>query len=237
MTPDKWKAARAMWEANDKCSRAFIADEFGVSLQAVTDRIRHERWTRESQKQLVHVPRPAAPRPPWRPTEFREEFADMLIAYFREAALEIVECEVVDKANNARHTKRKIIGAFEFPMIETFADTIDVSAKTLYAWSVERNKDGSLRYPYFSAAYERARELQSAILVRGGLAGVYNPAVSIFAAKNLLGWRDRIDAPAEDTGSIAEADKAELDNAYQRALDKRREQDAMIADRLAKARS
>ncbi|WP_428383625.1 hypothetical protein [Nevskia ramosa] len=235
LTPAKWLAARVMWEADHRKNASFIADEFGTTIRAVNDHIKRDGWTREIHKQMVHVPAPPPPKPPWRPREFREEFADMLIDYFREAAFEVVAVEVVDAKDNRRRTKAKIVDGFMFPTMEAFADSIDVSAKTLAVWANEKTTKGELRNARFSEAFTRAKELQASILVRGGLAGVYNPAVSIFAAKNLLGWRNEVEA-VDDSGAELYPAREALDEAYQRGLKVRAEQNAIVAQRKAKAR-
>jgi len=46
------------------------------------------------------------------------------------------------------------------------------------------------KYPDFSDAYKRAKELQKQILITNGLLGLYAPAFTIFTMKNICGWRD-----------------------------------------------
>lgn len=45
----------------------------------------------------------------------------------------------------------------------------------------------------FSDAYKMAQEMQESKLVKLGLSGKRNPAMAIFALKNVAGWRDRFD--------------------------------------------
>lgn len=227
MTPAKWRDARLMWEADHTKSATFVADEFGVTWRAVTERIKTERWTRETDKRLVHVPRPKPARPPWRPTSYRDEFPDRLIAFFREAAFEVVEVVTHDGRR-----KRKIVGAYEFPTLEDFADSIGVARQTMHGWATDTGPDGAPQYPRFYDAYKRAKDLQASILVKGGLAGVYQASAMIFAAKNLLGWRDKVDVD-EGVSLDVYPDQGELDSAYARALERRAEQRAMIEARAA----
>ncbi len=66
---------------------------------------------------------------------------------------------------------------------EGFATEIDVTVSTLTLW-----KD---IHPEFSAAYEKAKQIQLDKLASGTIAGVYNAAGAIFALKNMHRWTDR----------------------------------------------
>ena len=43
---------------------------------------------------------------------------------------------------------------------------------------------------YFSDALKRAKEIQESRLVRMGFSKKFNPAMAVFALKNVAGWRD-----------------------------------------------
>ena len=73
------------------------------------------------------------------------------------------------------------------PLFENFAHKIGVNGDTLVEWAKEENKK---KYPGFSAAYARAKQLQQAQLVQGAIAGAYAPQFSIFLAKNITNMRD-----------------------------------------------
>jgi hypothetical protein len=72
------------------------------------------------------------------------------------------------------------------PLIGRFATTIGIGKSTIWSWSE--------RYPEFKAALEIAHDMQEYILVTNSLMGLYSPAASIFAMKNLIGWRDKIES-------------------------------------------
>lgn len=120
------------------------------------------------------TPAPQAPPPlpveslRGRPSKYEDWMADGLLEYFNKA-----------------------VG--EFPTLAGFAGKIGVCRDTLYEWSTAKNPDGSSKYSEFSYAYKRAKELQEQNLVTGALNGTYNATFAIFTAKNVLGWRDKVE--------------------------------------------
>lgn len=103
-----------------------------------------------------------------RPTKYEDWMADAMVAYF--------DASVGD-----------------FPTLAGFAASIGVSRDTLHDWAHAKNVSGDLRNPSFSDAYKKAKDLQEQNLVRGALTGIYNPTFAIFTAKNVLGWRDKVE--------------------------------------------
>ena len=73
--------------------------------------------------------------------------------------------------------------AVEFPTIERFCSTIGISKPTLHEW---RN-----RYPEFSNAYEKAKQLQESLWIENSMKGRYNTPFTIFLGKNVFGWTDK----------------------------------------------
>ena len=129
-----------------------------------------------------------AVRPVGRPTLFREEYAEQLLSYFDKEPYE--RRPLLDKEGNEKGSE---VVPTKFPTLARFATMIGVTRDTLYEWSTSTNEDGSLKHPNFSYAYKRAKEYQEAILVEGAMAGAFQANFSIFTAKNVLGWRDKID--------------------------------------------
>ena len=125
-------------------------------------------------------------RPLGRPTLFKEEYADKLIAYFDIEAYE--RRPLLDKEGNEKGSE---IVPNKFPTLARFANIIGVTRDTLYEWSTAKNEDESLKYPDFSYAYKKAKEYQEAILVEGAMANAFHANFAIFTAKNVLGWRDK----------------------------------------------
>ena len=80
-----------------------------------------------------------------------------------------------------------------FPTLARFATNIGVTTETLHDWATAKNPDGTQRNPAFSYAYKKAKDLQQANLVEGTMKGAYNSTFAIFTAKNVLGWRDKVE--------------------------------------------
>jgi hypothetical protein len=134
-------------------------------------------------------PSPDAPERPnlGRPSKYREEFVVMLLEYFSQPPLKTVLTQ--DKEGN---TVEKTVPAL-FPTLARFAANIGVTTETLHDWATAKTPEGELRNPTFSYAYKKAKDLQQANLVEGTLAGAYNSTFAIFTAKNVLGWRDKVE--------------------------------------------
>ena len=122
-----------------------------------------------------------------RPTKYREELVTMLLEYFSQPPIKTIT--TVDKEGN---TVEKTVPAM-FPTLARFAANIGVTTETLHDWATAKNPDGTHRNPSFSYAYKKAKDLQQANLVEGTLAGAYNSTFAIFTAKNVLGWRDKVE--------------------------------------------
>ena len=111
---------------------------------------------------------PVAKHPGGRPTKYEDWMVDAILKYF--------DTSVGD-----------------FPTLAGFAASIGVSRETLHDWATAKGVDGALRNQQFSDAYKKAKDLQEQNLVKGALTGVYNPTFAIFTAKNVLGWRDKVE--------------------------------------------
>ena len=123
-----------------------------------------------------------------RPTKYKEEYCQELLDFFT-----VNHTKTVIKR---KHTEKQ--GEVEYeveepntlPTFEKFAVSIDVNTDTLLEWKNKKNKDGTLFYPKFSAAYKKAKNLQKAMLVDLGMRGLYNPTFTIFVAKNITDMHD-----------------------------------------------
>lgn len=122
-----------------------------------------------------------------RPPKFRDEFADMLLDFFSQPPTK--EITVRDKYGN----KTVQILPNTFPTLARFATNIGVTRETLHDWATAKNPDGSHKHANFSYSYKKAKDLQEANLVEGTICGAYNSTFAIFTAKNVLGWRDKVD--------------------------------------------
>jgi hypothetical protein len=121
-----------------------------------------------------------AKHPGGRPTKYEDWMVEAMLTYFT-----------------------KEVG--NFPTLAGFSASIGVSRDTLHDWATAKDVSGNLRNPEFSYAYKRAKELQEENLVLGALTGKYNATFAIFTAKNVLGWRDKVEQEitGKDGGPLA----------------------------------
>ena len=123
-----------------------------------------------------------------RPTVYRDEFVDMIIEFFSQSPTK----EVTVRDAKGNETTQTLPG--QFPTLARFATNIGVTKDTLHDWATAKDiHTGELKHPEFSSAYKKAKDLQEANLVEGTIAGAYNSTFAIFTAKNVLGWRDKIE--------------------------------------------
>lgn len=74
-------------------------------------------------------------------------------------------------------------GDVEYPTFERFADSINVCVDTLQEWKkVHKN---------FSASYNRAKNIQKAKLIEGGMVGKFNSQFAKFVAINCHGMTEK----------------------------------------------
>ena len=123
-----------------------------------------------------------------RPTKYKPEFADKMVEFFSQPPIR--EITTVDAKGN--ETTQVLPG--HFPTLARFATNIGVTKDTLHDWATAKHiETGELKHPDFSSAYKKAKDLQEANLVEGTIAGAYNSTFAIFTAKNVLGWRDKVE--------------------------------------------
>jgi len=133
--------------------------------------------------------------PVGRPSLFIEEYTEKLIEFFDVEAY--YEMPVLDKEGNTLAIKAV---PNKFPTLARFATKCGVTRDTLYEWATAEKEDGTLKHPEFSYAYKRAKEFQEAILVEGAMSGAFAANFSIFTAKNVLGWRDKVEQELSGPG-------------------------------------
>lgn len=129
----------------------------------------------------------AEKRPVGRPSSYKEEYVDELIRFFDQSVYTIKT--TYDKDGNEK--TEKVLNPF--PTLARFATKVGVTRETLHDWATQKLPDGELRYPEFAYAYKRAKDFQEALLVEGAIGGMYQANFSIFTAKNVLGWRDKME--------------------------------------------
>lgn len=114
-----------------------------------------------------------------RPTDYDPEYCKMLIDYFSVKPYE----KIGDR-----------LEANDFPTLAGFAISIDVDRNTLQNWA-KKHKD-------FLSAYKRAKDYQENFLVHTAMKGLVNPAFAIFTAKNVIGWRDKVESLEESDDEL-----------------------------------
>jgi hypothetical protein len=124
------------------------------------------------------------------PTKYKPEYCEQIIAFFAVDPSKTI-IEVITGKNFEKETEKQIPNIF--PTFEKFAHSIDVNGDTLVEWTKDEEK-----YPGFSAAYKKAKELQKNFLIQNGLVGLYPAAAFCFVAKNCTDMRDKTEV--EHTG-------------------------------------
>lgn len=165
-----------------------------------------------------------------RPTKYREEYADMLIDFCSSFSQEVyidreyydikgktrdetIARTPVDEDGYKRHLiKRethKVITS-TFPTMQRFAHLIDVHYDTLHEWAHATydedykivNMRGKKKYPRFSEAYMRAKQMQESILIENAMNWNFNPQFAMFFAKNCFGYKDKTEVEQTTTWMI-----------------------------------
>lgn len=156
-----------------------------------------------------------------RPTVYRDEFVDMILAWFRIDVERQVEVTKAGPDGRPVTVMETVLN--RFPTLERFADSIGVTRQTLHDWSVATEKDGkTLKHPEFSYAYARAKDLQAALLQEGGIGGMYEARLTGLALKNIAGWRDQVDQTVTTTLTTATTD--ELADVYRQGIERSKRQ-------------
>lgn len=116
---------------------------------------------------------------------YQPEFCDKLLAFFDVPPFHITEVTKRDGSVTLVET------AAELPTFAAFAKQLGTTCDVLKTWET--------KHAAFREAAQKARDLQSNILIQNSLRGNYSASFAVFTAKNLLGWKDGKDdtsAPA-----------------------------------------
>ncbi len=139
--------------------------------------------------QPVPTSMPSQPGKNGRPSKYKDEYDEMLLDFFDIEVHRIIDVQIRCQSGELKTVQKTVLNTF--PTFGRFASNIRVSRDTLYYWAKEKNADGTLRHPGFSYTYTRARDLQAALLIEGGLAGAYDVNFACKMAQCLLGWRHK----------------------------------------------
>lgn len=117
-----------------------------------------------------------------RPTKYDSKYCDDLLEFFSVEPNREVEVHTTDRRSGREYVDH-VLRANDLPTFERFAHNIGVHVDTLIEWSK--------RYPEFSEAYKRSKQLQKDIIITNAMQGLYNTTFSIFLSKNITDLRDR----------------------------------------------
>lgn len=92
----------------------------------------------------------------------------------------------------------------DLPTFQAFAKKIGIHRSTLADWREA--------HPEFEFAWEMAKYCQHEVLLQNGLRQLYPGAFAIFAAKNVLGWRDSKDLEEQKKADDEPLDKNTQDD-------------------------
>lgn len=106
-----------------------------------------------------------------RPSDYKPEYAQMMIEYFDVPPYKTVG-------------KNKITVPNDLPLLSGFAFKIGVHRETLQVWS-EKHEE-------FGHAYKLCKEIQDRNLITNGLRGLYSTFANL-VSKNLLDFKDKTD--------------------------------------------
>lgn len=110
------------------------------------------------------------------PLRYQPEFCERLLAFFDVPPFTVTEVMKKDGSVTLLET------AAELPTFAAFAKQLGTTCEVLTGWEK--------KHPAFFEAAQKARDLQSNILIQNSLRGNYSSSFAVFTAKNLLGWRD-----------------------------------------------
>ncbi len=124
------------------------------------------------------------------PKDYKKEYAQKLIEWFRDAPLFIQEeQEVYNKKSDRLETVVNRVAA-PCPSIVRFADSLNVSIERVFLC---RDTE-----PEFRSAYDQAMHFQEEWLMNAAGLGFYNSSMSIMALKANHGWSDKTDKQSLD---------------------------------------
>lgn len=131
-----------------------------------------------------------------RKTKYKKIYCKKLIDFFTNSAR--VERQVKEKTTKTLSngsvyvTEKYEYFSGKLPTFDQFAVEIGVHRDTLLEWSqATKGTKGKLKYPEFSVAYNRAKQIQKEWLIDVGLKGLAPPASFIFVAKNVTDMTDK----------------------------------------------
>lgn len=124
-----------------------------------------------------------------RPTKYTEEYCDKLLAFFDIDSVRMTVEKFYYKNGDVKEKEIEVPN--ELPLISMFERQEGLGIGRCSKWAKAKNDDGTYKYPIFRQAYKEAKALQENMWVNNSLRGLYSGAFTIFAGKNMFGWRDK----------------------------------------------
>ena len=126
-----------------------------------------------------------------RPSSYKSEYAQKLIAFFDIEPFEDVELPHYynDKEARIKWKDFKRV-ANQVPTLRNFAKEIKVPISTVYDWLNEKHQSYQKE---FSGAFTCAKEIRKDFLIQNALQGLYPPLTFKFVATNLTDMTDKTD--------------------------------------------
>ncbi len=119
-------------------------------------------------------------------TQYKEEYIQKVEDYLLTCGDEFDEFHKT--RSDSSNSYERIVNV-NLPMIEGFAEYIDVHKDTLYKWEKEN--------PDFSDALDKIRKVQHNMLVKGGVSNRYNPAITKLMLMNNHGYKEKSDVTTD----------------------------------------
>lgn len=117
-----------------------------------------------------------------RPTKYHKKYCKDIIKWFDVPYTKTLTQTYTYKDGSV--SEKEIEVGNDLPTIEGFCSKkLDISKTTLHEWVK--------KYDDFANAYKKARQMQEAMWVSNSMKGLYPGAFTIFAGKNMFGWRDK----------------------------------------------
>ena len=129
-----------------------------------------------------------------RPTLYKPTYCDKIINYFADFPLyrTRVASERIDKNGDTHKRFEEVTN--DYPTLRDFAVSIHVRHCTLLSWAK--------KFPEFTEALKEAKQIQENIIVKNAFLHRFNSTFSIFALKNIAGWRDHRDDLNKDNENL-----------------------------------
>lgn len=147
--------------------------------------------------------------------KFKEEYCDMLLAFFNKPATRVVYKEKFWKGELTERIP--VIVPEEYPTFELFAASIGVSTGTLKNWCKQSRR--------FEDCYARAKEMQLGKLTTNAVTGLYNPVYAKFEAVNNHHQKDKSEVETNVKGAPIDERTMKLIERVEARLNANKEED------------